>query len=311
MVDLGDNMPLGINRDGAMAGINLVSERAVLIQGDAVTDLGTLGGRRSAAHGLNAKTTVVGDAEAEIVPEDEQAPSHAFVWTEADGMRALAEPPNGNWSLAHAINDNGVIAGNTRVLADDGSTVYMAVRWVNGSPQVLASDPVDAKATTINKAGVTGGSLNHAAVIWRPSGTMLNLGTFGYPEASVVDINDRQVALVVTYQDLFPHNQTRTCKGGQCSSQLPPVPGSYDCAGTALNNSTVIVGQCTLNETPPSQIPVVGAVWVDGIAYDLNSVVDNLGSLQITKAWDVNDSGEIAALAQAGETQFGVLLIPQ
>src|SRR6266511_846359 len=72
MVDLGDNMPLGINRDGAMAGINLVSERAVLIQGDAVTDLGTLGGRRSAAHGLNAKTTVVGDAEAEIVPEDEQ-----------------------------------------------------------------------------------------------------------------------------------------------------------------------------------------------------------------------------------------------
>ncbi len=311
MVDLGDNKPVAINRDGVMAGNSQVSHHAILIEGNVVTDLGTLGGVNSSARGINAKKTVVGGSEDENTPPDTMnTVVHAFVWTEANGMQALVEPTGSDVSLANAINDSDVIAGSTRMLADDGSTVHTAVRWVVGSPQILASDLENAAANTVNKLGFIGGSLNHAAVVWRPNGSLVNLGTFGYPDAAVVDLNDRNVALIVVHQDVFPNDQTSLWRYGQLE-HLPPVPGSYQCNGRALNNSAVVVGQCYLNETPPSQIPVVGAVWVDSVAYNLNTLVDNLGHLQITVAWDINNQGEIVAQAQGGETQFGVLLIPQ
>jgi probable HAF family extracellular repeat protein len=304
MVNLGDFTPTAISRDGTIVGVDRTSSQAALLTDEGLTDLGTLGGESSGANGINAKATVVGSAE------DANAVRHGFMWTAANGMQALADTPSATWARAAAINDSGVIVGRIQDLYEDGSQRLNAVRWGNGSPQVLGSDPESADANAINKPGFIGGALSHAAVVWRPNGSLVNLGTFGWPDAAVVDLNDRNVALIVVHQDVFPYHQTSLWRNGQLQ-RLSPIPGSYDCNGTALNNSTVIVGQCYLNETPPSEIPLVGAVWVDNVAYNLNAIVDNIGLQQITGAWDINDQGEIVATAQAGETQYGVLLIPQ
>src|SRR6266511_1209499 len=104
MVDLGDNKPVAINRDGVMAGNSQVSHHAILIEGNVVTDLGTLGGVNSSARGINAKKTVVGGSEDENTPPDTMnTVVHAFVWTEANGMQALVEPTGSDVSLANAI----------------------------------------------------------------------------------------------------------------------------------------------------------------------------------------------------------------
>src|SRR5712692_5605330 len=70
-----------------------------------MTDLGTLGGTFSVAFAVNATGSVVGSA---TVGDD--AATHAFLWTEADGMVDLATL-GGTYSRAAAINDAGQVAG--------------------------------------------------------------------------------------------------------------------------------------------------------------------------------------------------------
>jgi probable HAF family extracellular repeat protein len=75
-------------------------------------ELGTLGGRKSEAFGVDANDTVVGKAD--VVTTSTTVVSHAFAWTASGGMKdlnGLIDQPG--WVLveARAINAKGQIAG--------------------------------------------------------------------------------------------------------------------------------------------------------------------------------------------------------
>jgi probable HAF family extracellular repeat protein len=90
-----------------------------LWDGQAMIDLGTLGGPQSVAFGINDTGEVVGYSQ---VPSGE---FHAFVWTAVSGMVDLGTLPGGTVGYAQQINTLGLTAG----IALDSNGKEHAVIW--------------------------------------------------------------------------------------------------------------------------------------------------------------------------------------
>jgi probable HAF family extracellular repeat protein len=84
-------------------------------------DLGTLGGNKSGAWGVNNHRQVVGYSS---VPGNDNV-FHAFLWTSASGLQDLGTL-GGSSSYALAINDSGAIVGTSNL---PGDTVQHAFLW--------------------------------------------------------------------------------------------------------------------------------------------------------------------------------------
>lgn len=102
----------GINDAGDVVGAATNGDRSVerpfLLKGGAggtFVDLGTLGGDRGEATGINELDQVIGWSETAA------GEPHAFLWTEQDGMVDLGMLPGGTFSYAAAINEYGQIVG--------------------------------------------------------------------------------------------------------------------------------------------------------------------------------------------------------
>lgn len=73
-------------------------------------DLGSLGGPRVEAWGINDAGQVVGSAR---LPGGPPNVTHAFVWSAASGMTDLGALPGGSFAQAYAINALGVLVGES------------------------------------------------------------------------------------------------------------------------------------------------------------------------------------------------------
>jgi probable HAF family extracellular repeat protein len=199
-----------------------------------MTDLGTLGGMHSFAHGINTRGQVVGMSYSAAGEE------HAFLW-ENGVMRDLDTP--GNHSTAHDINERGQVVGG-RYLG-----TYRATMWHNGTVTDLGTLGGQSEAMGISPSGFVVGtsyvvSEPHAFLwvggtmtdLWAPGtrtsalgvspsgevvgthwttagrravrwvdGVMEDLGDFGGPNASAKDINARgQIVGEADPPDRFP-----------------------------------------------------------------------------------------------------------
>jgi probable HAF family extracellular repeat protein len=126
-------------------------QRAAMWTGSGIQDLGTLGGFTSLANGINATASVVGSSE---TTRDGDV-IHGFVWTAAAGMKDLGTLAGGNYSVAYAINSNGLIAGSSNLSNGD----LHAVLWTpKGSLIDLGTlGGVSAYGTAINASGQIAG----------------------------------------------------------------------------------------------------------------------------------------------------------
>ena len=119
MVDLGTLGPVttsgsqaaDVNSLGQVVGGSWVGpgapRRAVLFQGGAVLDLGTLGGDSAFATGINESGLIVGVSS---VNSTGLIIEHAFLWTAIEGMRSLGSL-NGGTSIAWDVNNFGQVVG--------------------------------------------------------------------------------------------------------------------------------------------------------------------------------------------------------
>jgi len=150
----------GINTAGEIAGFSETGHadrrrawvtRAFLHRpGEALVDLGTLGGSYSAAYALNALGTVVGKADTEEV-----GATHAFAW--AGGQMTDLGTLGGANSVAYAISDTGQVAGASEV--DDTGTRH-AFLYAGGQMQDLAPllGMTTSAAYALNSAGQVAGT---------------------------------------------------------------------------------------------------------------------------------------------------------
>lgn len=132
-----------------------------------MADLGILGGPVSGAHGINDAGEVVGYSDFAI----------AFIWDEANGMRAIGTLSDDNpLSVANAINNSGQVVGYS---ATESGPVHAFV-WdeTNGIQDIGTLPGYDSSgAYGINDSGDVVGVVGSHPFVWDPDSGMQDLGT--------------------------------------------------------------------------------------------------------------------------------------
>lgn len=195
-----------INRVGEIAGVS--GAHAVTWSGSTVTDLGTLGGAWSEAHGINNSGQVVGVADTKVGP-------HAFLWTNSSGMQDLGTLPGDTSSRANRVSDQGTVVG-----ASEGMEGVQAFLWTNSAGMKAIGSLQGggySEAFGVNNSGVvvgqSGSSLGTRAFIWTSGSGIADLNDLvpALPVGSILtgafSINDQGqiVAFGVTNPNLNIH----------------------------------------------------------------------------------------------------------
>jgi probable HAF family extracellular repeat protein len=172
----------GVNASGQIVG--RTSNAPVLWQNGSVTDLGSLGGTRGSAQGINDQGQVVGSSETA------SGPTHAFIWQNGT-MRDLGTL-GGTHSDAQGINGSGQVVGSSWI---PGSTFSHAFLWQNGTMRDLGTlGGSQSFAYGINDDGQVVGASNTSTgemhgFVWL-DGIMSDLGTLGGRSSQAYAINN-------------------------------------------------------------------------------------------------------------------------
>ncbi len=257
-------LPTAINASGQMAGTvdappdsgGTVYVHAARLSGGVITDLGTLGGRRSEATGINASGQIVGNSERA------DGLTHAFVYSNG-AMIDLGTLPGGATSYATAINDAGQITGwsdtvrpNTNFPRPDHAFLYSGGSMVDLGNISTAPDSFGnfSVGTAINSAGeVVGWSIdanfNTHAFLYS-GGQMMDLGTLGGTESRATGINDS--GIVVGFSNTTGDAATHAFRSNHGAGlvDLGTLPGQNGSSATAINNAGQIIGTSRFSGTP-------------------------------------------------------------
>ncbi len=253
-------------------------------------DLGTLGGARSMALGINKSNEVVGAA---------QTPDglwHAFLW--ADGrMTDLGVLPGFDESYAQAVNVTRQVVG--RSLTIDGQS-SRAFAWSGGVRTDLGTLGGDgAKAYGINAARHAVGTSQLAngqwrAFVWR-NNQMINLGALpGHVASGALAISDAE--LITGWSEDGAGNRIAVYWSNDQIREITSLGGLYSEAVAANRNDVIVGSSDTGNES------IHAFIWEAGQTTDLGTFPVGGDS----HARSINVLREVvgdAFLPSAGETQ--------
>ncbi|MCC6361335.1 MAG: hypothetical protein IT450_21570 [Phycisphaerales bacterium] len=280
------------------------------------TDLGTLtGGDASTAFSINNDRVIVGRST------NAAAISRPVRWTRDEAGQwhiqdlGTFRTDNGGFGWATRISNTGYIVGYAAV--DAGS--YHAFRWLDGARTDLGTLAWTGSLAYSQGLGVnnTGQSVGFA------------YRTLGGPEHGFFHNGSMQVDITPAGQFSLAqgHNvtdagtiagylsgpavpdggfQAAILPGGGAWQLIPRLTGHTDSYGYDLNESEWVVG-VSFNPAPPADFR--GFVYTGEAVYDLNAVTTDAPG-QITEAWDISDTGLIAATADGPGGPFAVLLRP-
>lgn len=164
--------------------------RAFFFDGDAVADIGTLGGASAFARGLNDAGQIAGYAD------NASQNHHAFRWSRAQGMRDLGTLQGTAWSEGFAINQKGEVAGYSHVPGPFFDRPQ-AFSWTEAGGMRDLGALVDglSVAQALSDSGQVAGWSDSAAgevhaFSWQAGKPMADLGTIGGRDSYGQTINN-------------------------------------------------------------------------------------------------------------------------
>lgn len=276
----------GINTGGAIAGEwapNAASQRAFLYANGTNTDLGLVPSELYiAAYALNDSNVVVGEASGDFT-------THAFAYSNGV-MTDLTF--SSSYSIAHAVNNAGVIVGESVVSNGDAHAVIFLGGGAQTDLGVLPNGDYSA-ALGINHSNViVGESTTISGVVTNlyafvyANGAMTNLGSFagsGYSAAFAV--ND--AGQIVGEADTNGYTHAVLWRNGAVTD-LGTLGGTNSSAA-AINRAGEIVGYAlTTNEVEHAFL------YVGSVMFDLNDFLPPGSAFtNLISADGINDAGQI------------------
>ncbi len=269
----------------------------------AITDLGTLGGERSSAMGVNNPGHVVGAAETS------DGRTRAFMYT--GGSLVDLGTFGGDESFAYGINDNGLVVG--RAQASDGRFRAFVTRAGGGLTDLTALDSrvngAFGTAFGINAAGDVAGYFTtpgqhmeaHNRVFVYRDFQITDLGTFGGNDGIVTAIND--AGDLVGYFGTSPHadyadHQAFLLRGGK----LIPLGslGGKTTSARDVNRRGDVVGDGQDVRGEPRAF-----LYQDGAIRDLGTLPGGRQSA----AFAISETGDIVGRSDAADQRSRAVLV--
>jgi probable HAF family extracellular repeat protein len=253
-----------------------------------VVDIGTLGGRSSAAASINERGQIVG-VSSTAGPEQ-----HAFLW-ESGELRDLGTL-GGRHSFAWDINDTGKAVGG----AQDAEGHTRAVAWEGG--QIAALGELEGGASSfalaVNDRGqVVGfsesGDGGTHAVMW-DGGRVVDLGSLGGGFSYAVDVNERGEVLAMSTTPTG--HRAFVWKDGE-RTEIGPE-GALWSSGFDLNDQGQVVGSAPRGEP----LRLDGYRWSPGGAVETFTLG---GDVVIVAA--INEAGDAAGYGTVSATRPGAI----
>jgi probable HAF family extracellular repeat protein len=289
IIDLGrffssDNS-FAINSSGQVAGSSSLWENGV------ITELGTLGGWYTLAHGINDAGQVVGHSH---TAPSATAPYRAFLWE--NGIIKAVEPIVDR-SVANGINDLGQIvgkAGGVAVLWENGTMTSLGVPWSG--------------ARDINNSGDVVGQSNWCAFLWK-AGVMIDLGTLGGLYSCAEGINDS--GEVVGWAQTPGGDYRAFLWESGVMTDLGTLDGTSSYAYAINNRGQVVGGAATADGD------WAAFIWQDGVMTNLNDLIPAdcnvfLGGVDAEEVYiGINDAGQIACHNNYTGESFLLLPVPR
>ncbi len=302
---------IGINNAGEATGFFFNTAGgygAFYWDGQAITDIGSLGGDAAFPRGIGPDGSIIGFSDLSIIQENGIPLQHAFLYR--DGVMTDLGTLGGTYSVAEDVNAAGQVVGSSmRPEPDHYSHAFL---WENGVMTdlgTLGGPFSDAQA--INNAGQIVGwswaasSSNRRAVLWLTSGEMIDLGDLGAGVAEAVDINNAGQVVGISP---IPNGDRHTFlwQGGTMidigtlsnageDESIYETPALVDMLATSINNAGQIVG--TASPVPANSLPGP-FIYDEAGVRNLNSLIDLSSGWVIRYARDINDSGQIIASAR-------------
>jgi len=268
-----------------------------------ITDLGTLGGERSAAMGINNRGTVVGFSQTT------DGKTRAFLYT--GGSLVDLGTMGGAESFAYRINDDGIIVGR----AQDSAGRFRAfiTRMSGGTIELTALDPrADGDfgaAHGINGTGQVAGYFTDAGdhmsarnrVFLYRNFEINDIGTFGGEDGVTMAINDR--GHVAGYVSSEPHADYAQHRSflliGEKFVPIGSLGGQLTTARD-LNGNDQVVGDGDVGGGEHHAF-----VFSGGVLRDLGTLAGGRQSA----AYGINERGEIVGFSEGPDRSARAVMI--
>ncbi len=268
--------------------------------------------------GSNARATVRSINDANQVVGNSYGPGGLFdqrgVRWDADGTLNDLGRYNSSNTFFQDINEAGVIVGNSnRAFRYTPGGGYTELPALNGST-TATTQAINELGWIVgsSQAEVSPGVNQTRATLWKPDGTLVNLGMLEVPgqtnNTSVAfGVND--LGVIVGYFGnalAFSHAFYWTEATGMVDLGAPGGRSSF---ANDINNSGYIVGYASFANAPQQR----AYLWYEGQAYNLNDFLPPGSGWVLTEAYGINEQGDIVGRGEfGGQTQaFLLRAIPE